>query len=179
VAAVVQAGAGALKIRAATEADLPGIFAIYDREVLHGTATFDTQPKSEAGRLEWFRDDAKGRYPILVAAGGDTIAGWTRLYAWSSRCAYDRAAENAVYVHPDHRGKGVGRALLTELIRIAPESGVRLLIARIVEGNPASVALHQALGFETIGIMRRCGEKFGCLLDVRLMDRHLDQVRQA
>jgi len=161
-------------IRAAKPEDLKGIFEIYDEQVLHGTATFDTTPKSAAERLEWFANDGRGRYPFLVAEDAGKITGWTRLYAWSNRCAYDRAAENAVYVHKDARGQGVGRALLTELIRVAPERGVKLLIARVVEGNAGSLALHEALGFQTIGIMRRCGEKFGRLLDVRLMDRHLD-----
>jgi len=163
-------------IRAATEADLPDIFAIYDREVLHGTATFDTEPKSPAGRLEWFRDTAGGRYPILVAEVDGQVAGWARLYAWSNRCAYARAAENGVYVHEAHRGKGVARALLTELIRLAPQRDVHVLLARIVEGNPASLALHEALGFTPIGVMRRVGEKFGKVLDVRLLERQLDQV---
>ena len=162
-----------MKLRAATEADLPGIFAIYDEQVLHGTATFDTTPKTPAERLEWFRS-AGTRYPILVAEVDGEIAGWTRLYAWSVRCAYDRAAELGIYVHEQHRGKGVGRALLAELIRVAPERGVKLLIARVVEGNAGSLKLHEALGFQTIGIMRKVGEKFGRLLDVRLMDKHLD-----
>ena len=163
-----------MKIRAATEADLPGIFAIYDREVLHGTATFDTEPKSQTERLVWLRDDANGKYPILVAEIGGAVAGWARLYAWSNRCAYARAAENGVYVHADHRGKGVGRALLEELIRLAPQRGVHVLLARIVEGNPASLGLHEALGFTSIGLMRRVGEKFGRVLDVRLLERQLD-----
>jgi L-amino acid N-acyltransferase len=161
-------------VRAASEADLPGIFAIYDHEVLHGTATFDTQPKSPAERLEWFRSDGGGRYPILVAESDGAIAGWSRLYAWSPRRAYDRTAEDAVYVHREHRGRGLSRALMTELMRLAPARGVQVLIARIVEGNPASLALHEALGFATIGVMRRVGEKFGRLLDVRLLERHLD-----
>lgn len=179
-----------MKIRPATEADLPGIFAIYDHEVLHGTATFDTEPKSPAGRLEWLRDDGGGKYPILVAeaepvvakggaaeaapTGRPVIAGWARLYAWSNRCAYARAAENAVYVHRDHRGRGIGHALLAEIIRLAPQRGIHVLLARIVEGNPASVALHEAHGYRSIGVMRRVGEKFGRVLDVRLMDRQLD-----
>ena len=163
-----------MKIRAATEADLPGIFAIYDREVLHGTATFDTEPKSQTERLVWLRDDANGKYPILVAEIGGAVDGWARLYAWSNRCAYARAAENGVYVHADHRGKGVGRALLEELIRLAPQRGVHVLLARIVEGNPASLGLHEALGFTSIGLMRRVGEKFGRVLDVRLLERQLD-----
>ena len=163
-----------IKIRAATEADLPGIFAIYDREVLHGTATFDTEPKSPAERLAWLRDDANGRYPILVAEIDGAVAGWARLYAWSNRCAYARAAENAVYVDAAQRGKGVGRALLAELIRLAPQRNVHVLLARIVEGNPASLGLHEALGFTPIGLMRRVGEKFGRVLDVRLLERQLD-----
>jgi L-amino acid N-acyltransferase YncA len=170
-----------MKIRAATEADLPGIFAIYDEQVLHGTATFDTEPKTPEERLAWFRDDGKGRYPVLVAepdghsreSGTPEILGWARLYAWSNRCAYAGAAENAVYVHAQQRGKGIGRALLTELIRLAGERGIRVLIARVVEGNAGSRALHESLGFETIGVMREIGEKFGRLLDVRMMDRHL------
>lgn len=165
-----------MQIRPATEADLPGIFAIYDHEVLHGTATFDTEPKSPAGRLEWLRDDAQGKYPILVAERDGEIAGWARLYPWSNRCAYARAAENAVYVHREHRGRRVGHALLAELIRLAPQRDIQVLLARIVEGNPASVALHEAHGYQAIGVMRRVGEKFGRVLDVRLMDRHLDQV---
>ena len=166
-------------IRAATEADLPGIFAIYDEEVRHGTATFDTEPKSAAERREWLRNDGGGRYPILVAEIDGAVAGWARLYAWSPRPAYDRTAENAVYVSRDHRGRGVGRALLEEIIRLAPGRGVHVLLARIVEGNPASLALHEALGYRTIGVMRGVGEKFGRVLDVRLLDRQLSQVEPA
>ena len=162
-----------MNIRAATADDLPGIFAIYDEEVRHGTATFDTEPKTPDERLAWFRDDGKGRYPILVAEVDGEIAGWTRLYAWSNRCAYAGAAENAVYVHGRHRGKGIGRVLLTELLRLAQERGIRVVIARVVEGNAGSRALHEALGFRTIGVMTKIGEKFGRLLDVRLMDIHL------
>ena len=163
-----------MKLRAATAEDLDGIFAIYDHEVLHGTATFDTQPRSPAERLDWFRNDGAGRYPLMVAEADGRIAGWARLYAWSPRRAYDRTAENAVYMHRDFRGRGWSRPLMQELMRIAPARGVQVLIARVVEGNPASRALHKTLGFRSIGVMRRVGEKFGQLLDVRLMERHLD-----
>lgn len=166
-------------VRAATEADLPGIFEIYDEQVLHGTATFDTEPKDAAARLEWFRNDGGGRYPLRVAEIEGRIAGWARLYAWSPRPAYGRTAEDAVYVHPEFRGRGLGRALLGDLLQLAPQRGVQVLIARVVEGNPASLALHLALGFETIGVMRQVGEKFGRLLDVRLLSRHLGQVREG
>ncbi|MCC6675518.1 MAG: N-acetyltransferase [Phycisphaerales bacterium] len=158
-------------IRAARESDLPGVFAIYDREVLHGTCTFDTVPKTEAERLEWFRADGGGRYPILVAEEAGRLAGWARLYQWSPRPAYARAAENAVYVDVAFRGRGVGRALMDELLRLAYAAGIRVVIARVVEGNPASRALHEAMGFTTIGVMHQIGEKFGRVLDVRMMER--------
>lgn len=163
-----------MNLRAAAETDLPGIFAIYDHEVLHGTATFDTEPRTPQQRLEWFRADGDGRYPLRVAEEAGVIAGWCRLYAWSPRPAYARTAENAVYVHRDFRGRGLARGLMEELMRLAPPRGVQVLIARIVEGNPASRGLHEALGFATIGVMSRVGEKFGRVLDVRLMQRHLD-----
>lgn len=165
-------------IRDATAEDLPGIFEIYDREVLGSTCTFETVPKSEAERREWFASHASPRYPVLVAVepdhGGTRVLGWAALSAWSARCAYARAAENSVYVHQSARGLGVGRALMAELLRRAKMAGVLVVVARIVEGNPASLALHEAVGFKTIGVMKRIGEKFGRLLDVRLMDLHLD-----
>jgi phosphinothricin acetyltransferase len=73
--------------------------------------------------------------------------GWARLYPWSARKAYDRTAELGIYVHRDHRGRGVGRARMRELLERARRSGVCVLIARVVEGNPASLALHESFGF--------------------------------
>lgn len=164
-----------MKLRDATEHDLPGIFAIYDEQVLHGTATFDTVPKRERERLDWFQSQPEGRYPILVAEDAGGIVGWARLYPWSPRPAYDRTAENAVYVRADARGRGLGRTLLEALLRRAPDCGVLTVIARVVDGNPASLALHEALGFTRIGLMRRCGVKHGRVLDVWLLQRILDE----
>ena len=140
-------------IRDATEDDLPGIFEIYDREVLHGTATFDTVPKTPAERLEWLRLHQAPQYPAIVAVepdhGGTRVLGWASLSPWSLRCASARAAENSVYVHPSAAGRGLGRTLMEIIIRRAKEAGLGVLIARIVEGNPASLALHEKLGFKS------------------------------
>lgn len=164
----------AVHIRSATLDDLAGIFAIYDPEVLAGTATFETVPKSPRERVGWFDSHASPRHPLLVAEAGSVIAGWAGGSRWSPRPAYDRAVETSVYIHPEHRGRGVGRDLMLELIRRCRAAGAGVLLARIVEGNPASLALHESLGFQTVGITRRIGEKFGRLLDVRIMELHLD-----
>lgn len=163
-------------IRDATPDDLARIFEIYDREVLHGTATFETQPRTPAQRLEWFALHDRARYPVLVAEIDGAVAGWARLYPWSPRPAYARTAENAVYVDPSFRGRGIGKALLRRLIEHCPAVGIAVLVARVGDSNAASVALHESVGFKTFGIMRRVGEKFGRILDVRMMDFHLDDA---
>lgn len=164
-----------MEVRTASVRDLPGIFAIYDPEVLSGTATFETAPKSPAERLDWFNAHAQARHPLIVACEGDAVVGWAGGSRWSPRAAYDRAVETSVYIAASHRGRGFGRALMGELIARCRAAGAGVLLARIVEGNPSSLRLHEALGFQTVGITRRIGEKFGRILDVRIMDLHLDR----
>ena len=160
-------------IRAAEPRDLAPIFAIYNHEVSHETSTFDTEPRV-LGRDDGWLTGREGRYPVLVATIGDALVGWGSLSQWSPRGAYARTAEVSVYVDRQARGHGIGSGLLAELIRIAPAGGVAVLLARIAGDNPASVALHESLGFSHIGTQRRAGEKFGRVLDVELMDLHLD-----
>lgn len=162
-------------IRPATQDDLAGIFEIYDHEVLTGTATFETTPRSPAQRLEWLAAHSPDRYPITVCqeSPGAPVAGWARLYPWSPRPAYARTAENSVYVSRAHRARGIGRALLSDLVARARTAGIRVIIARIAEGNPASGRLHASAGFRPVGTLRRVGEKFGRILDVHILELQL------
>jgi len=161
-------------IRPAAPADLPAIMDIYHDEVLHGTGTFDTQPLTEEKQRAWFEARAGGRHPLIVALENDRVVGWGSLHAWSDRRAYDRTAEVSVYVHRDHRNRGFGRALLGELIARARPAGLRVLLARIAEGNDGSLRLFGNAGFTSIGTMRRVGEKHGRVLDVEMMDLQLE-----
>lgn len=162
-----------VRIRAATEGDLGRIFAIYNQEVLHGTATFDTEPRDPEVDRDWLTARAP-IHPVIVAEIEDDLAGWASLGPWSAKGAYRRTAEDSVYVEAERRGLGIGRALLDQLIALARGTEVRVILARIAEANPASVRLHEGAGFRRIGTQRRSGEKFGRLLDVELMDLHLD-----
>jgi phosphinothricin acetyltransferase len=163
-----------LTVRDATPADLAAIFAIYNEQVLHGTATFDTEPR-EVGRDDgWLTDRDARRHPVIVAEDGGEVVGWGSLSEWSPRRGYARTVEGSVYVHVDHRRRGVGRALLAELVERAPAAGAGVIVARIAEANEGSVALFEQFRFGHIGTQRRCGEKFGRILDVELMDLHLD-----
>jgi L-amino acid N-acyltransferase len=164
-----------LEIRLARPEDLPAIAEIYDFEVLHTCATFDTEPLSLEDRRRWLDSHVPSRHPVVVAELEREIAGWASLSSWSSKCAYARAAEVSVYVHRERRGQGVGKALLLELIERGREVGLGVLLTRICTADgEASLRLHERVGFQRVGTMRRVGEKFGRILDVELLDLHLD-----
>jgi len=168
-----------MTIRSARADDLPAVIDIYNYEVEHGVATFDTVPWTLADRVSWFSAHDSPHHPLIVAEAGGRVVAWAGLSAWSDRCAYARAAEVSIYVHQDHRGRGIGRALLAELIARGRAAGLGVLLARVESSGAASLAVHRALGFRPIGTMRRVGEKAGRLLDVVLLDLHLDAPDHA
>ena len=161
-------------IRLAQQTDLHAINEIYNESVLNDTATFDTDPKTMEERQTWFQNHL-GNYPAIVAQDHGGIIGWASLTRWSDRCAYDGTAEVSVYIHHEHRGRGIGNLLLIDLIKLARDKKLHYLLSRITEGNQVSIHLHQKHGFRTIGVMREVGFKFGRFLDVTLMELVFDQ----
>jgi phosphinothricin acetyltransferase len=159
-----------LTIRPATFTDLPAITEIYNEAILTTTASFDTEPKTEAEQEAWFAEHGP-KHPILVAELNGAVVGWASLSPWSDRCAYVDTAEISVYVREPYRGKGVGKRLIGDIVGAGHEVGLHTVIARIAEGNEASIRLHEAVGFEHIGVMREVGRKFQRLLDVYLMQK--------
>lgn len=157
-------------IRPATINDLKAITEIYNEAILTTTATFDTEPKTEAEQRDWFADHG-GKYPILVAEQDDIIIGWASLSQWSDRYAYTDTAEISLYVKDGFRGRGIGRGLLEAIISEGEKTGLHTVIARIAEGNQESIHLHESIGFQHIGVMREVGQKFGRILDVWLMQK--------
>jgi len=164
-----------IELRDARPDDLAAIFAIYNDEVLNGTATFDTEPRVRGRDDAWLTERDAARHPVIVAEDGRRVVGWASLSAWSPRGGYDRTAEESVYVHASRRGEGIGGLLLTALVERARDAELGVVVARIVAAHPASIRLHRSVGFASIGTMRRCGEKFGRVLDVELMDLQLDE----
>jgi L-amino acid N-acyltransferase len=155
-------------IRTATVEDLPAITAIYNEAILTTTATFDTQTKTVEEQKKWFKAHDEG-HPVIVAAVQGNIAGWGSLSRWSDRCAYNATVENSVYIKQEFRGRGIGSELLQELLTRAPKLGIHTILARVTQGNECSLRLHQKFGFETIGVMKEVGVKFGQRLDVTML----------
>lgn len=161
-----------MELRLATLDDAEAIRQIYNLEVTTSTATFDLVPRSLEEQRAW-QADRSGARAVVVALDQGMVCGFGSLSPWRDRPAYATTVEDSVYVHRDHQGRGVGRALLTELVATATAHGFHACIARIVGGHHASIALHAGCGFEVVGTEREVGRKFGQWLDVVLMERLL------
>lgn len=159
-------------IRPATAADLTAINAIYNHYVLHSTCTYQTEPETAEARAAWFAGHGPS-HPITVAERAGEIVGWGSLSRFHPRAAYGRTVENSVYVAAEHQRRGVGRALLVDLIERARAIGHHTIIAGIDAEQAPSVALHAALGFVPVGDLREVGYKFGRWLHVIYMQKML------
>ena len=162
-----------ITVRPATPADSAAMAAIY-APVVTGTAiSFEEEPPSpdELSR----RMAARPRLPWLVAIDGGRVAGYAYASAHRTRPAYRWSADCSVYLDPGYRGRGVGRQLYERLIPMVGGLGYRSLFAGIALPNPASVGLHEALGFQPVGVFRQVGYKLGAWRDVGWWQRFLNE----
>jgi len=148
------------------------VLEIYRLGIATGNATFETEPptweKFTGSRLAEHR---------FVAVDGGRIVGWTACIPVSDRCAYAGVVEHSVYVHPDARGRGVGRVLLRALIGSTEDAGIWTIQSGIFPENGASLALHHSCGFRTIGTREKVGRHHGGWRDVILVERRSPVVR--
>jgi L-amino acid N-acyltransferase YncA len=164
-------------VRAAAEADLEQVAAIFAHYVTETVATFEEVPPTPADwRLRL--DDLSGRrLPFLVAeagAGGRGVCGYAYASPWRPKPAYRHTVEDSVFISPGHTGRGLGSALLGALLAACADAGARQVIAVIADtGSDASVALHRRFGFEAAGRLSGVGRKHGRWIDTVLMQREL------
>lgn len=139
---------------------------IYEQGLKTGVATFETESPSWE---EW--DQSHLSICRLVALEGDEMIGWIALSPVSSRCIYGGVAEISVYVSEDHRGKGIGKQLLSEVIPVSEENGYWMLQAGIMPANVGSVKLHESVGFRTVGFREKISKIHGVWQDNLLLER--------
>ena len=161
------------ELRDASVEDAEAIAAIYAHHVLHGTASYEVQPLSVADTRAKIERIAGRGWPFLVADMDGEPVGYAYAEQFRDRPAYRYTCENSIYVRADRLGLGVGKALLTELCARAERLGFRQMIAVIGGAEPASIALHESCGFETVGRLRSVGWKKGRWLDTVYMQRPL------
>ncbi|MDZ7679276.1 MAG: N-acetyltransferase family protein [Acidimicrobiales bacterium] len=162
-----------MRVRLASPDDSEAIREIYNTEVLTSTATFDLVPRSPSEQQAWLQARSGVHAVMIAEAESGAVIGFGSLSPYRERPAYSTTVEDSVYVHRDHQGEGVGRAVLGELVDLASMHGFHTVMARIVSGHEASIALHATLGFEQVGTEREIGRKFGRWLDVVVMQRML------
>ncbi len=160
-------------IRLARAEDAEAIRAIYNVEVAGSTVTFDLVPRTLEQQQDWLHEHSGGHPAIVAVDEAATVLGFGSISPYKERPAYFPTVEDSVYVDRSRRGNGVGRALLGELVRLAQVYGYHSLVARIVGGHDASIALHVAHGFDVVGVEREVGRKLNRWLDVVVMQRLL------
>jgi phosphinothricin acetyltransferase len=161
-------------IRPAVPADLAAVAEIYTYYVSHTVITFEQTPPTVA---DWQRrlDDLGGRdLPFLVADLNGEVAGYAYAGPWRPKPAYRYTVEDSIYLAPGQTGRGLGGALLEELLTRSAQAGMRQMIAVIADtGSPASTALHKRFGFAHAGRLNGVGYKHDRWIDTELMQRAL------
>ncbi|CAN7597606.1 GNAT family N-acetyltransferase [Rhizobium leguminosarum] len=164
-------------LRDASNADIPAIADIYRESVLNGVASYEIEPPSEAELAQRFAAIVSQQYPYVAATDADgTLLGYAYASAFRTRPAYRWLVEDSIYLAPQARGRGIGKALLAELIDRCTGLGFRQMAAVIGGASPASIALHRAAGFAEVGLMKGTGYKHGRWLDTMFMQRALGEA---
>ena len=165
-----------MSIRPATEADAAAIGAIYGHHVLHGLGTFEEAPPADAEIARRIGAVLANGLPYLVAEQAGAVIGFAYAAPFRPRAAYRYTVEDSVYIAPQAIGKGVGKALVAELIALCEGLGLRQMVAVIGDsGNAGSIGLHRALGFQDAGVGAAFGYKHGRWVDVVWMQRALNE----
>jgi phosphinothricin acetyltransferase len=163
-----------IQIRSVARHDLPRLTEIYNHYVVRTPVTFDIEPYTVEGRVQWFQQFANtGRYRLLVAEDGGTIlAGTTR---FRPKAAYETTVETTIYCAPQAIGKRIGRRLYEALFRALDGEDIHRFVAGYALPNPGSAALHAHFGFKLVGVFTQNGRKFGKYWDVGWMEKIADQ----
>ena len=162
-------------IRDAVPADLPAIREIYNDAVLNTLAIWNEQTVDLDNRQQWFNARQAQGYPILVIVdAANTPLGYASFGDWRPFEGFRHTVEHSVYVHQDHRGRGLGREIMQALIAAARQRDVHAMVGGIDASNAGSIALHERLGFRHVGTLPQVGFKFGRWLDLAFYQLLLD-----
>lgn len=161
-----------VSIRRGLPGDLPELIGLYNHYVRETSITFDLEPVAAADRRAWLEGFAeRGRHQLFVAEREGRIAGYAYSHPFRHKAAYDTSVESTIYLDSAAVGVGIGRRLYGALFDVLVDEDVHRALAGITLPNPASVALHRRLGFESVGVFREVGYKFGRYWDVEWFEK--------
>lgn len=146
------------------------ILEILNDAIVNSTALYDYSPRTPENMITWFAAKSAGNFPVIgIEDAQGALLGFASYGPFRTFPAYKYTVEHSVYVHPDHRGKGLGRVLLERIIQAAENQGKHAIIGAIDADNTASLKLHESLGFARVGTLPQVGFKFGRWLDLAFM----------
>lgn len=160
-------------VPAAPDPHAAAIREIFNEAIANTTALYDYQPRSMETVLQWFGAKARDGYPVVAAVEDECVLGFASFGPFRAWPAYQYTIEHSLYVHCRQRRRGVGQALLVELVKLATERSYRTMVGGIDADNRASIALHEAQGFAHAGTIREAGYKFGRWLDLAFYQKSL------
>ena len=162
-------------IRIGEERDVPEMLDIYGPYILNTTHTFEYRVPTAAEFLERFRQITR-RHPWLVWEEDGQVLGYAYGSAPFERDAYRWSCEASIYLKPEARGRGIGRALYEKLEKILKKQGFQVLYALVTQENADSLAFHERLGYTQKVLFDNCGFKFGRWLGVYWLEKRLSSV---
>lgn len=157
------------QIRKASKADLPGILEIVNHEIQHSASIYDYAERSLEQQTAWFQEKQNNHYPVWVAETKHQILGFGTYGIFRPKEGYKFCVEHSIYIHHEHQGKGIGKQMMTQLIRSAQEQNIHSMIAGIDASNQGSIDFHKQFGFIETGTLKEVGFKFGKWLDLTFM----------
>lgn len=175
-------GSSSGRIKPCDRTHVAAIREIFNEVILGSTALFEYEPRSLASVTAWLASKQTEGLPVLGCFSGETLLGFASYGTFRPFAAYRLTVEHSVYVHAEHRGCGVGRALLASMIEEASFRGLHLMVAGIESTNRASIELHKRFGFAHAGTIHEAGHKFGRWLDLDLYEKKLpaaDPLKQS
>lgn len=158
-----------ITVRAATEADLPQILAIYNEIIANTTAVYYYEPHTLEMRKAWLQEREALGFPVFVADEEGVVLGMSTIGPFRVPTAYKFSVENTVHVAANARGRGVGKLLMPPIIEAAKQLGMHTIIAGIDASNEVSLHLHKQFGFEEVAHFKEVGHKFGRWLDLKFL----------
>ena len=169
-----------MHIRTAVPKDYAAILDIYNYEIVSGTATFDIHLKDMEDMEDWFDAHNVENHPLIVAEEQGQVIGWASLSTYRPKHAYAGTVELSIYTRPEVRGRGVGSALMQELIRLAKADPRTHVIVSVITGNNnVSRQFHTKFGFKYAGTLQNVGYKFNQFLDIHHYVLQVDEDLEA
>lgn len=143
------------------------ILDIFNDAIINSTALYDYQPRTMENMVAWFEQKSKGNYPVIgIVDDQNQLQAFGTYGPFRAFPAYKYTVEHSLYVHKNHRGKGLGKIILQEIIKNAMHQDYHCLVAGIDSTNETSIALHKTSGFEFCGSINQAGYKFSNWLDL-------------